>query len=79
MLYGKRQNDMVYLATLNDYVQAAMVKDVLANEGIDSLLKNETLSTIWNCPCFQAEIYVAEQDYGKAYAILQEGFPGLIG
>lgn len=68
----------VYLATLDNASQASMVQDALQNEGIESFLKNEILSSVINTPGFQIELEVMEEDYDKALAILKEGFPYLV-
>jgi hypothetical protein len=68
----------VYLATLENSSQASIVQSALINEGIESFLKNEILSTVINTPGFQIEIEVAEEDYEKALEVLKNGFPYLV-
>lgn len=68
----------VYLATLENSSQASIVQAALLNEGIESFLKNDILSTVINTPGFQIEIEVAEEDYEKALAVLKNGFPYLV-
>lgn len=69
--------ETVYLATLNDGFPAALLQDLLRNDGIESFLKNEIVSSV--LPGIQREIYVMEKDYEKAKGILKEAFPELIG
>lgn len=70
----------VLLSTLDNNFQANILQDVLRNEGIESFLKNEVLSSVFgNIPGFQIEIYVEEKDYEKAKEILKNGFPELVG
>lgn len=70
----------VLLSTLESNFQASILRDVLSNEGIESFLRNETLSGILgNIPNFQIEIFVFEDDYEKASEILKNAFPQLVG
>ncbi|BEG98884.1 DUF2007 domain-containing protein [Bacteroides sedimenti] len=70
----------VLLSALENSFQASVLRDVLSNEGIESFLRNETLSGILgNIPNFQIEIYVFEDDYEKASEILKNAFPQLVG
>lgn len=69
----------VYLATLENSSQASILQNALENEGIESFLKNEILSTVINTPGFQIEIEVLEADYEKALEVLKNGFPYLAG
>lgn len=69
----------VYLATLDNSSQASIVQSALLNEGIESFLKNEILSTVINTPGFQIELEVLEEDYERAMEVLKEGFPYLVG
>lgn len=68
----------VYLITLDNISQAMMVKDVLFNEGIESFIKNEIISSVFNLPNLQIELEVFEKDYQKAFSILKKGFPELV-
>lgn len=68
----------VYLITLDNISQAMMVKDVLSNEGIKSFIKNEIISSVFNLPNLQIELEVFENDYQKAFSILEKGFPELV-
>lgn len=70
----------VLLSALENNFQASILRDVLSNEGIESFLRNETLSGILgNIPNFQIEIFVFEDDYEKASEILKNAFPQLVG
>lgn len=71
--------ETVYLATLDNDFQATLLSDLLRNDGIESFLKNEILSSVLNIPGFQIEIYVMEKDYEKAKEILTQAFPELVG
>lgn len=68
----------VYLATLENSSQASIVQSALMNEGIESFLKNDILSSVINTPGFQIEIEVMDTDYDKAIAVLKKGFPYLV-
>ncbi|WP_085535356.1 putative signal transducing protein [Massilibacteroides vaginae] len=68
----------VYLATLENSSQASILQSALINEGIESFLRNEILSTVINTPGFQIEIEVLEEDYEKALEVLKNGFPYLV-
>lgn len=72
--------ETILLSTADNNVQASLLKSALRNEGIESFLKNEHLSTVFgNIPGFQIEIYVFESDYEKAKEVLKNGFPELVG
>ena len=72
--------DTILLSTADNNVQASLLQSALRNEGIESFLKNEHLSTVFgNIPGFQIEIYVFESDYEKAKEVLKNGFPELVG
>ena len=72
--------ETILLSTADNNVQASLLQSALRNEGIESFLKNEHLSTIFgNIPRFQIEIYVFESDYEKAKEVLKNGFPELVG
>lgn len=71
--------ETVYLATLDNDFQATLLSDLLRNDGIESFLKNEIISSVLNIPGFQIEIYVMEKDYEKAKKILTQAFPELVG
>lgn len=72
--------EMILLSTADNNVQASLLQSALRNEGIESFLKNEHLSTVFgNIPGFQIEIYVFESDYEKAKEVLKNGFPELVG
>lgn len=72
--------ETILLSTADNNVQASLLQSALRNEGIESFLKNEHLSTIFgNIPGFQIEIYVFESDYEKAKEVLKNGFPELVG
>ena len=72
--------ETILLSTADNNVQASLLQSALRNEGIESFLKNEHLSTVFgNIPGFQLEIYVFESDYEKAKEVLKNGFPELVG
>ena len=72
--------ETILLSTADNNVQASLLQSELRNEGIESFLKNEHLSTVFgNIPGFQIEIYVFESDYEKAKEVLKNGFPELVG
>ena len=72
--------ETILLSTADNNVQASLLQSALRNEGIESFLKNEHLSTVFgNIPGFQIEIYVFESDYDKAKEVLKNGFPELVG
>lgn len=71
--------ETVYLATLDNDFQATLLSDLLRNDGIESFLKNDIISSVLNIPGFQIEIYVMEKDYEKAKEILTQAFPELVG
>ena len=72
--------ETILLSTEDNNVQASLLQRALRNEGIESFLKNEHLSTVFgNIPGFQIEIYVFESDYEKAKEVLKNGFPELVG
>lgn len=72
--------ETILLSTADNNVQASLLQSALRNEGIESFLKNEHLSTVFgNIPGFQIEIYVFESDYEKAKEVLKNGFPKLVG
>lgn len=66
------------LVTLVDAFRAQLLQDLLTNEGIESFMKNETISSVINAPGFHIEIFVYEKDYAKATEIFKEGFPDLV-
>lgn len=69
----------ITLAILDNSFQANILQGVLSNEGIESFLRNEILSSVFsNISGFQVEIEVFEKDYEKAMEILKRGFPDLI-
>lgn len=72
--------ETILLSTADNNVQASLLQSALRNEGIESFLKNEHLSTVFgNILGFQIEIYVFESDYEKAKEVLKNGFPELVG
>ena len=72
--------ETILLSTADNNVQASLLQSALRNEGIESFLKNEHLSTVFgNIPGVQIEIYVFESDYEKAKEVLKNGFPELVG
>lgn len=71
--------ETVYLATLDNDFQATLLSDLLRNDGIESFLKNEIISSVLNIPGFQIEIYVMEKGHEKAKEILTQAFPELVG
>ena len=72
--------ETILLSTADNNVQASLLQSALRNEGIESFLRNEHLSTVFgNIPGFQIEIYVFESDYEKAKEVLKNGFPELLG
>ncbi|MDR2920745.1 MAG: DUF2007 domain-containing protein [Tannerella sp.] len=67
----------VIVATLDSF-QAGILRNVLHNEGIESFIKNENMSSIYpGIPPFEIEVEVLEEDYLKAKEILKKGFPDL--
>ena len=72
--------ETILLSTADNNVQASLLQSALRNEGIESFLRNEHLSTVFgNIPGFQIEIYIFESDYEKAKEVLKNGFPELVG
>ena len=72
--------ETILLSTADNNVQASLLQSALRNEGLESFLRNEHLSTVFgNIPGFQIEIYVFESDYEKAKEVLKNGFPELVG
>ena len=72
--------ETILLSTVDNNLQASLLQSALRNEGIESFLRNEHLSTVFgNIPGFQIEIYVFESDYEKAKEVLKNGFPELVG
>ena len=72
--------ETILLSTADNKVQASLLQSALRNEGIESFLRNEHLSTVFgNIPGFQIEIYVFESDSEKAKEVLKNGFPELVG
>ena len=72
--------ETILLSTADNNVQASLLQSALRNEGIESFLRNEHLSTVFgNIPGFQIEIDVFESDYEKAKEVLKNGFPELVG
>lgn len=70
----------VFLVTLENRFQANILQDALKNDGIESFLTNDVLSSVFgNLSGFQIELFVFEEDYEKAMEILKEGFPELVG
>lgn len=68
----------IILATLENTIQASILRDVLENEGIESFVRNEILSSVFgNVQGFQVEVLVFEEDYDKALEIFKRGFPDL--
>ncbi|MDR0844166.1 MAG: DUF2007 domain-containing protein [Tannerella sp.] len=71
--------ETIVLTALCDSFQVNMLKDILLNEGIESFVRHETLSSVFsNIPGFQIEILVFEKDYEKAREIFEKGFPQLV-
>jgi len=68
----------VYLTTLENSAQLSILQSALQNEGIKSFTKNEVLSSVLNIPEFQTQIEVMEEDYDRAFAVLEKGFPYLV-
>ena len=72
--------ETILLSTADNNVQASLLQSALRNEGIESFLKNEHLSTVFrNIPGFQIEIYVLRVIMKKAKEVLKNGFPELVG
>ena len=60
--------ETILLSTADNNVQASLLQSALRNEGIESFLKNEHLSTVFgNIPGFQIEIYVFESSLYFSY------------
>lgn len=69
----------VLLSILDNSFQASLLQGVLNNEGIESFLKNEILSSVLgNISGFKIQIFVYENDFERAWNILKEGFPELV-
>ena len=67
----------IFLASLDNF-QASILRNVLQNEGIESFIKNENLSSIYpGIPVFHIQVEVLEEDYSKAKEIFEKGFPDL--
>lgn len=66
----------VTLTTFANYIEAHMLQDLLKNEGIESMLQDETtnqvLSPILN---IGIQVLVFDKDLPKAQHILKEAFP----
>lgn len=68
----------ILLATFENTFQAGILQGALKNEGIESFLRNDAISSVFpNMPGFQVQLMVLEEDYVRAKEILQEGFPNL--
>lgn len=69
----------VLLSIFDNSFQASLLQGVLNNEGIESFLKNEILSSVLgNISGFKVQIFVYEQDFERAWNLLKEGFPELV-
>ncbi len=66
------------LATTPNSYQANILQAALSQEGIESLIKNEVISSVLPVGGFQIEVHVAEEDYERALQILKEAFPELV-
>ena len=65
----------IKLITCNDAVQAHIIQGALANEGIDSLLHNENMSTLlrgYVRDISGVDVLVADCDYEAAVRLLQQ-------
>lgn len=65
----------IKLITCNDAVQAHIIQGALANEGIDSLLHNENMSTLlrgYVRDISGVDVLVADCDYEAAMRLLQQ-------
>lgn len=63
----------VLLKTCVNAIQAHILQGALANEGIESMLQDENISTVLsNMPGFETRILVFEDDYERALKILEE-------
>lgn len=65
----------VKLITCNDSIQAHIIQGALANEGIESVLHNENMSTLLSgCTTgiSGVDVLVADSDYEAAVRLLQQ-------
>lgn len=68
----------IVLATFQNHFQAGILQGALKNEGIESFLRNDAVSSVFpNLSGFQLQLLVLEEDYPRALEILKEGFPDL--
>lgn len=64
----------IKLITCNDAMKAHILQGALENEGIDSVLHNENFSSLMKgyiSNISGVDIFVAEEDYGKAVQVLR--------
>lgn len=64
-----------HLATLDNSMQTQMLCDLLSNEGIETIVKNQVLTSV--IPGFQEEVYVLSDDYEQALRLMRKAFPYL--
>lgn len=64
-----------HLATLDNSMQTQMLCDLLSNEGIETIVRNQVLTSV--IPGFQEEVYVLSDDYEQALRLMRKAFPYL--
>lgn len=67
--------ELKHLATLDNSMQTQMLCDLLSNEGIETIVKNQVLTSV--IPGFQEEVYVLSDDYEQALRLMRKAFPYL--
>lgn len=67
--------ELKHLATLDNSMQTQMLCDLLSDEGIETIVRNQVLTSV--IPGFQEEVYVLKADYEEALRLMREAFPYL--
>lgn len=67
--------ELQHLATLDNSMQTQMLCDLLSNEGIETIVRNQVLTSV--IPGFQEEVYVLSDDYEQALRLMRKAFPYL--
>ena len=67
--------ELKHLATLDNSMQTLMLCDLLSNEGIETIVRNQVLTSV--IPGFQEEVYVLSDDYEQALRLMRKAFPYL--
>ena len=68
--------ETIVLARLHDSFHATLLKDMLLNEGIESTIRDDTLTTVYTGLLgYKIELSVFEKDYERAKEIYESGFP----